>query len=44
MKAKFFRDKAWVQRYLDGGREEATKLAMINIILSLPVRDNPQQK
>jgi hypothetical protein len=38
MRAKLFRDKSWVQRYLDGDREAATQIALINVILSSRVK------
>jgi hypothetical protein len=34
MKGRLFADKAWVKRYLDGDRDAARQVAMINIILS----------
>jgi hypothetical protein len=37
MKVKLFRDKAWVQRYLDDDRQAATEIALVNIILSSKV-------
>jgi hypothetical protein len=37
-KEKLFRDKAWIARYLDGGRAEATELMLVNIVLAAPVR------
>jgi hypothetical protein len=38
MKDRIMRDKAWVSRYLDGGREETTLLTRISLILASPVK------
>jgi hypothetical protein len=43
LKERLFADKAWVKRYLDGGREEQNTMAMINVNLSAPVRDDPSK-
>jgi hypothetical protein len=40
MKDRLFRDKAWVARYLDGGRDEANLMMQTSLILASPVRKN----
>jgi hypothetical protein len=37
-KERVMRDKAWVSRYLDGGREETTLMTRISLILASPVK------
>ena len=39
MKDRCMRDKAWVSRYLDGGREETTLMTRISLILASPVKE-----
>ena len=39
MKDRVMRDKAWVSRYLDGGREETTLMTRISLIISSPVKE-----
>ncbi len=39
MKERIMRDKAWVSRYLDGGREETTLMTRISLILASPVKE-----
>jgi hypothetical protein len=39
MKERVMRDKAWVSRYLDGGREETTLMTRISLILASPVKE-----
>ena len=34
LKGKLFRDRSWVKKYLDGDREAATQIALVNVILS----------
>jgi hypothetical protein len=38
MKEKLFRDKSWVAKYLDGDRDAATQIALVNVILSSRVK------
>jgi len=35
-KQRLFQDKDWIKRYLDGGRAERSRMAMISIILAAP--------
>ena len=38
-----FQDAGWVARYEAGDRQARMEVALINLILSRPVRDNPNQ-
>ena len=37
LKGRLFADKSWVRKYLDGDREAATQIALVNVILSSKV-------
>jgi hypothetical protein len=39
MKERVMRDKAWVSRYLDGGRDETTLMTRISMIISSPTKE-----
>ncbi len=43
LKSQLMRDKNFIQKYLDGDREAATKITLLSIILSARVQE-PQQK
>jgi hypothetical protein len=43
LKARLFRDKAWVAKYLDGDQEAAKQVALIGVVLCAPIREAGQK-
>jgi hypothetical protein len=41
---QLFRDEAWREKYARGDQRAQTEVALINLILSRRIRDNPQEK
>ena len=41
LREHLFQDQGWVEKYNKGDRRAQTEVALINVILSRPVRDNP---
>jgi hypothetical protein len=36
-KERYFKDKAWVRRYLDGDREANSQMTIVNMVLASPI-------
>jgi hypothetical protein len=43
LRQRLFADRAWVERYLSGGREEARQVALLGIILTAPLAEEQQK-